>query len=58
MGIIIKVKNLQINPSLEAFIHKHIGSLNKFLPENSKGVIEVEISLLSNHHQKGDIYGR
>lgn len=45
-----------MNPGLEAFINKHIGSLVRFLPENSKGMIEVEVGLLSKHHQKGDIY--
>jgi ribosomal subunit interface protein len=57
MEIIIKTKNIEINPGLEAFINKHIGSLERFLPENSKGIIEVEVSLLSKHHQKGNIYG-
>lgn len=56
MEVIIKTKGIKLNPGLETFINKHIGTLGKFLPANSKGVIEVEVGIITRHHQKGDIY--
>ena len=56
MGIIIKAKNVKLDPKLEKFINSHIGSLGKFLPPNSTGLIEVNFGLITKHHQKGDIY--
>ncbi|MFA5086801.1 MAG: HPF/RaiA family ribosome-associated protein [Candidatus Paceibacterota bacterium] len=56
MEITIKTKDVKLNPGLEQFINKHIGVLGKFLPPNATGFIEVEIGLITKHHQKGDIY--
>jgi ribosomal subunit interface protein len=56
MEIIIKTKGLEMNPELETFINKQISSLKKFLAINAKGLIEVEVGIVTKHHQKGNIY--
>ncbi len=55
MNIIIKTKNLQLNDSLEKFIHEKIGKLEKFLHADNQEVF-VEIEKESQHHKKGEVF--
>jgi ribosomal subunit interface protein len=56
MEILIRTKSADLNSELEAFIKEKFGKLNKLLPQNFNGVMEVEIGLTNTKHQKGDIY--
>jgi len=66
MKINIKSTKIRLTPSLENFIHKKIGSLERFLKEilkneksfnkkNWKGVW-IEIEKTTHHHKKGKIF--
>ncbi len=67
MKIIIKTKNLELTPELDAFINKKIGGLKKFFgsfQNHSLPITEgrnlfdtfVEVEKESNHHKQGKIY--
>ncbi len=67
MQIIIKTKNLELTPELDAFINKKIGGLKKFFgsfQNHSLPITEgrnlfdtfVEVEKESNHHRKGEIF--
>lgn len=56
MEIRIKTKNLKLNPKLEKFIQDKLRVLQKFFPRNAVKIIDIEVGLVSRHHQKGDIY--
>ena len=65
MKIIIKSKNLELTPSLQSFIEKKIGTVEKFInilkKDTDDGLktlaeIFVEIEKETNHHNKGEIF--
>ncbi|MFA5368992.1 MAG: ribosome-associated translation inhibitor RaiA [Candidatus Paceibacterota bacterium] len=56
MQITIRTKSVDLNPGLEAFIKEKLGKIDKLLPLNFAGGVEVEIGLTTTKHQKGDIY--
>jgi len=56
MEILIRTKSADLNPELEGFIKEKLGKISKLLPQNSNGVMEVEIGLTNTKHQKGDFY--
>ncbi len=67
MQIIIKTKNLELTPPLEAFINKKIGGLKKFFGAFQQSTLPitdgrnlfdtfVEVEKESNHHRQGQIF--
>lgn len=67
MNIIIKTKNLELTESLNMFINKKIGSLQKFLAAFENHALPVadgrmlfetfvEVEKETRHHRKGDIF--
>ncbi len=56
MKISIKTKNITLNEPLKVFIHEKIGSLEKFLGNDTDSLL-VEVELDKTKHQnKGDIF--
>jgi len=59
MVLNIKTKNLDLTPSLSAYINKKIKFLNRFLKAwEEKGALQVDFELAktTKHHKKGDVY--
>ncbi|MEK7124413.1 MAG: ribosome-associated translation inhibitor RaiA [Patescibacteria group bacterium] len=67
MNIIIKTKNIELTPSLEAFINKKIGGLKKFIKAFDSHALPVpgerdlfetfvEVEKESTHHKKGQFF--
>lgn len=65
MNIIIKSKNLELTDSLDAFINKKVGALEKFISllaeepvKKGKTLAEVfvEVEKVTKHHKKGDVF--
>lgn len=63
MKIIIKTKNLSLTPSLESYVNKKIGALEKFTrtlqkEEDGKTLSEifVEIEKETKHHRHGEVF--
>lgn len=59
MKINIKSTNLDLTPSLHAYIENKLGSLAKFLTRfDTEGVAEmwVEVARTTRHHHKGDVF--
>jgi ribosomal subunit interface protein len=65
MKIIISTKNLDLTDSLQNFVEKKIGSLEKFIdvlkkdtPQKGKTLAEVfvEVEKETRHHKKGKIF--
>ena len=59
MNIDIKGINLELTPSIKEYIDMKISGLSKFVEKWEKiGAVEArfELSKISNHHNKGDVY--
>ena len=59
MRIVIKGTNVDLTPSIKAYVEGKIGSLDKLLaPFEKEGQIEaeVEIGRTTHHHHKGDVF--
>ncbi len=58
MKLILYVKNLDLTPSIRAFVEEKIGSISKFLKpaERSLAEVRVEIAKPSKHHRSGLVY--
>lgn len=65
MNIIIKAKNVELEPQLREFIEKKIASLEKYFnllqtdddpAMQSKIEADVEIQRTTLHHRKGDVF--
>jgi putative sigma-54 modulation protein len=58
MKLILYGKNLDLTPSIKAFVEEKIGSVSKFLKpaEDSLAEARVEIAKPSKHHRSGFIY--
>lgn len=58
MKLIIYGKNLDLTPSIKAFVEEKIGSASKFLKPAESNLAEarVEIGKPSRHHQSGFVY--
>jgi len=56
MQITIKKTDIKLNTGLESFLEKKIKTLEKFLPDVSDLLVEIEVGLTTRHHQKGDIF--
>ncbi len=58
MKLILYGKNLDLTPSIKAFVEEKIGSVSKFLKpaEGSLAEARVEIAKPSKHHRSGFIY--
>ncbi len=58
MKIIIKATNLELTPKIEGYIEEKIGSVDKFLNDMDRNVIEarVEIGKITRGQRKGDIF--
>ncbi len=58
MRITLHAKNLDLTPSIKAFVEEKVGSVSKFLKpvENSLAEAQVEVGKPSKHHRSGFIY--
>ena len=58
MKLILHAKNLDLTPSIKAFVDEKIGSISKFLrpAENNLAEARVEVGKPSRHHKSGFIY--
>ncbi len=58
MKLILYGKNLDLTPSVKAFVEEKIGSVSKFLKpaEDNLAEARVEIAKPSKHHRSGFIY--
>jgi ribosomal subunit interface protein len=56
MKIRVRETNKKINTGLYSFLEKKIKTLEKLLPNIPDLIVEVEVGLTTQHHQKGDIY--
>jgi ribosomal subunit interface protein len=54
MNIIIKATNFELTPSLQDYIEKRIGALEKFLGGQSQ--VSVEVGKTTLHHKNGNIF--
>lgn len=54
MNIIIKATNFDLIPSLQDYIEKRLGTLEKFL--GGQAQVSVEIGKTTLHHKNGDIF--
>ncbi len=59
MRITIKTKDLDLTEPLKVYIDEKIGGLDKFLQkfeEQGEVLCEVEVSRVTKHHKKGDVF--
>ncbi len=59
MKIIIKATNFKLTPSIDEWVARKIGSLDKFIKRlDEKGAAEcrVEVGKTTKHHQKGPFF--
>jgi len=54
----IKTKNMDLTPDVSAQVHDKLDVIEKFLTphEDQQVLAEVEVGLVSTHHQKGEVY--
>lgn len=54
----IRTTNIDLTPDVSNQVHNKLSIIDKFLSaEGDKKILaKIEIGLLSNHHQKGDVY--
>ena len=58
MKILIKATNTELSPSIEEYIYKKIGKINKLLKKVNPELVKarVEVERMIKHHKKGDIF--
>ena len=57
MNTKINTKNLDLSDQISAFIHSKLLAVEKHLNSDDESILcEVEIGIISNHHNSGDIY--
>ncbi len=58
MKLTLHAKNLDLTPSIKAFVEEKIGSISKFLrpAENDLAEARVEVAKPSKHHRSGFVY--
>lgn len=58
MNIIIKCTNIDLVPSIRAFIEQKVGSISKFIQFSDSGLAKarVEVGRPSKHHRTGFVY--
>ena len=59
MRIVMKGTNVDLTPSIKAYVEGKIGSLDKLLaPFEKEGQIEVDVEIgrTTHHHHKGDVF--
>jgi putative sigma-54 modulation protein len=56
--LILHGKNLDLTPSIKAFVEEKIGSISKFLgpAEDNLAEVRVEVAKPSKHHRSGFVY--
>ena len=54
MTINISYRGVESTPAIQAYVEEKMQSLDKFSPEIR--LIDVEVGLLNQHHQKGKIF--
>lgn len=52
----IKGTGLDITSSIKEYVEKKVVALERFMPADSHGVLEVEVSMPSHHHKHGEIF--
>jgi ribosomal subunit interface protein len=52
----IKATNVELTPYLKKLVIEKLSEIGKHLRGKRTLIAEVEVGLVSNHHQKGDIY--
>jgi putative sigma-54 modulation protein len=58
MKIIIRGTNIDLTPSIKAFVEEKVGSVEKFISPSDSGLAEarVEVGKPSQHHKTGVIF--
>jgi putative sigma-54 modulation protein len=56
MRIKIKATNLELTPAIKDYIETKMSMLDKYLGEVKVMNCDVEVSLTTHHHLKGEIY--
>jgi putative sigma-54 modulation protein len=58
MKIIIRGTNIDLTPSIKAFVEEKVGSIGKFVSPSDSGLAEarVEVGKPSQHHKTGVIF--
>lgn len=57
MEIIIKSTNIKLTDSINGYINKRLGYLDKLISDEDTSVLcNVEVGKTSEHHQSGDIF--
>lgn len=58
MHIILQAKNMDLTPSIRAFVDEKLVSINKLLPPKEEALAEarVEVGKPSRHHSKGFVF--
>lgn len=54
MNITIKAKNVVVDEKINQYLTKKLGSIKKFLHEES--IVAIELARTSNHHKKGEVF--
>jgi len=56
MNLQIKTENLELTNEIKNYAEEKINSLEKYLGDAQVIDCKVKLALVTNHHQKGDIY--
>ncbi|MEX0932456.1 MAG: ribosome-associated translation inhibitor RaiA [Parcubacteria group bacterium] len=57
MNINIKATGIELTPDLSDYVHKKVGSLEKYFSKKSSDiVVQVEVAKSTEHHRTGDVY--
>lgn len=57
MNINIKATGIELTPELTEYVHKKIGSVEKYFSNKSADIVaQVEVGRSSEHHKTGEIY--
>jgi ribosomal subunit interface protein len=57
MNINIKATGIELTEAITDYVHKKIGSTEKYLTGQSADVVvHVEVGKITNHHKAGDIF--
>jgi ribosomal subunit interface protein len=53
----IKTTNINLDPSIEEYLDKRLGAIEKLIDcSNPTLLVEIELAKTTNHHQSGDIF--
>ena len=56
MNINIKTTTITLTPAISDYVDKRIGTIDKFLQDDSTVQCDLELARTTNHHKQGDIF--